>query len=116
VALLLADEQLKNPGYIWRTILIRESFGSPQKQPSVRLFAELKYRDRARDEVPFMRPQNIGKAALNSPTARMMFKMIQPDLECSGSHCLVLLDCRHRVCEIIRVSRWRNSGGLWQGL
>jgi hypothetical protein len=63
------------------------------------LFAELKRRDGARNELPFIAPENIGKAARNTaPAPRVIFEVIQPDLEISGTHAAALL-IAHTECE-----------------
>jgi hypothetical protein len=87
VALLLSDKQFENSKQVRHLMLPRETFRRSQQRPPLGLFAELKCCDRARNELPFIGPQNIGEAIGN--TARMqrvMFEMIQPDLEISGAH------------------------------
>jgi len=75
-----------------------ETFGPPQECPPLRLFAELKRCEGTRNQPPFVGPQNIDNAVRN--TARMqgvIFEMIQPDLEISGTHGATLLITLHRV-------------------
>jgi hypothetical protein len=99
MALLFPDEQLKYSGDVRHLFLTRELFRRPQKSPPIRLFAELKCRYRACNELPLLRPQNIRMAVRNAPPAPgMMLEMIQPDLEFSGSHFPALL-IAHTECE-----------------
>jgi len=97
MTLLLSDEQFNNPRQV-RYLSRGETLRRSQECPPLRLFAELKRCDGTCNELPFIRPQNIGKAVRN--TARMpgvMFEMIQPDLEISNTHAASLLISQHRV-------------------
>jgi hypothetical protein len=87
MTLLLSDEQSNYPDQGRDLLRVREAFGRSQECPSLRLLAELKRCDGARNELQFVGPQNIGKA--NRSTARVqgvMFEVIQPNLEISGTH------------------------------
>jgi hypothetical protein len=92
MALLFPDEQFNYPKHVRNLLRLCESFGRSKECPSLRLFAELERCDRARDELLFVGPQNIGKPGRN--TARvpgMMFEVIQPDLEFSRIHAAALV-------------------------
>jgi hypothetical protein len=96
VTLLLPDEQFNYPDQVRGLPRPFETFGSPQECPSLRLFAELKRCDGTRNQLQFVGPQDIGKAVRN--TAQMqgvIFEMIQPDLEISGTHGAALLITLH---------------------
>jgi hypothetical protein len=61
---------------------MREALSRSQECTSLRLFPELKRRNRARNKPPLIGRQKIGKTVWN--TARMLsmvFEVIQPDLE-----------------------------------
>jgi hypothetical protein len=97
MTLLLLDEQFNYPKQV-RYLFRGETFCRSQEHPPLRLFPELKRCDGVCNELPFIGPQNIGKAVRN--TARMqgvMFEMIQPDLEISTTHAAALLIGQHRV-------------------
>lgn len=107
MALLFSDEQLKYSGEVRLVVPAPELFRRPQQCPPFRLFAELECRDRASDALPFIRPQNIGMAALNTPPAPgVMFEVIQPYLEFPGSHSPALL---------IAYTECASSFGYWRG-
>ena len=71
----------------------REALRRSQERPTLRLFPELKRRNRARNEPSLIGPQEIGKAVWN--TTRMLgvvFKVIQPDLEINRRHAATFLN------------------------
>jgi hypothetical protein len=89
MTLLLSNEQFKYPRRVRHLVLARETFDRPQEIPSVRAFAELKGCDGACNELPFLGPENIGKAAWHTaPVPRVMFEMIRPDFEFSRTHAI----------------------------
>jgi hypothetical protein len=98
MTLFLADEQFNYPQQVRYLPLPRQTFCRSQERSPLRLFAELKRRDGACNELPFIRPQNIRKTMRN--TTRMpsvMFEMIQPNLEISSTHAAALLITQHQV-------------------
>jgi hypothetical protein len=91
MTLFLADEQFNYPKQARYLFLPRETLCRSPKRSPLRLFAELKRRDGACNERPFVVPQSIRKTMRN--TTRMpsvMFEMIQPDLEISSTHAALL--------------------------
>jgi hypothetical protein len=115
MTLLLSDEQFKYSDHVRDLLLPRETLGSSQECPSLRAFAELKRCDGARNELPFIGLENIGKAARNpAPVPGVMFEVIQPDFEISRTHAATLpiaySECERSFgysCEGIRA----NCGG-----
>jgi hypothetical protein len=92
MTLLLTDEQLKYPDHVGNFVPSREMLDRPQERPSLRALAKLKRSNGVRDELPFIGPENIGKTARDTaPVPGVMFEMIRPDLEFSGTHAATLL-------------------------
>jgi hypothetical protein len=69
-----------------------EASSRSQECASLRLFPELKRRNRVRNEPPLIGPQKIGKAVWNTTRMlSMVFEVIQPDLEINWRHAATLL-------------------------
>src|ERR1700723_2806686 len=87
MALLFSDEQFNDSDQVRQLLRPCETFGRSSKCPPLRLLAELKRRDGARDELQLVGPHHIGQTVRN--TGRMpdmMFEVIQPDLEIQRTH------------------------------
>src|SRR5271154_3153346 len=68
-------------------VRMREALRRSQKRTSLRLFPELKRRNRARNKLPLIETQKIGKAVRNTTRMlSMVFEVIQPDLEINRRH------------------------------
>jgi hypothetical protein len=97
MTLFFPDKQFKYPEQV-RFLSRAKTLCCAQECPPLRLLAELKRRDGACNELPFVWPQNIGNAVRNTaPMQSVMFEMIQPDLEISATHAATLLVAQHRV-------------------
>jgi hypothetical protein len=73
---------------------VREALRRSQKHTSLRLFPELKRRNRARNQPPLIGPEKIGKAVWNTTRMlSMVFEVIQPDLEVNRRHAATPLPC-----------------------
>jgi hypothetical protein len=98
MTVLLANKEFNYPEQVRYLPLPRETFCRSQECSPLRLFAELKRRDGACNQLPFIRPQNIRKTMRDTTRMpRVMFEMIQPNLEISCTHTAVLLITQHRV-------------------
>lgn len=98
MTLLLVNEQFNYPKQVRYLLLPRETFRRSQECSPLRLLAELKRRDGACNQRPFIRPQNIRKTMRDTTgMPRVMFEMIQPDFEICSTHAVALLITQHRV-------------------
>src|ERR1700691_5312400 len=71
---------------------MREALSCSQERMPLRLFPELKRRNRARNEPPLIGPQQIGKAVWNATRMlSMVFEVIQPDFKINRRHAATLL-------------------------
>ena len=87
VEMLLADQQFDDPDQVRDALRPRAPLGRSQKRLSLRLFAQLKCRHGARDEPPFAWLQDVGQAVQHTvPVQRVIFEVIQPDLEIAATH------------------------------
>jgi len=89
---LLSNQQVDDSDQMRHVVRARETFCGSQKRAPTRLFPELKRRDGTRDELCFVGAQHIAQTVRYSAgTQGVMFEVVQPDLELTGTHVATLL-------------------------